>query len=55
MPSTSILVRCAFVALMLAGLVAVADSMARAQLTDAVKASSGRSARVVVYVADAAD
>jgi len=55
MLNQSILVRGALIGLILAGLLALADGIARTELARAVDASQGDSARLIVRVAGAAD
>jgi hypothetical protein len=55
MPSRPILVRVALLAVLLAGLVALADGAIRLQLDKAVQAAQSSGARVTVRIAGAAD
>ncbi|MGH1571068.1 hypothetical protein ACRAWG_10690 [Methylobacterium sp. P31] len=55
MLNRSILVRGAFIGLLLAGLVALADGITRLQLDQAVTASQNDGGRMVVRVAGAVD
>ncbi|MGH1574957.1 hypothetical protein ACRAWG_35370 [Methylobacterium sp. P31] len=55
MPSRPILVRVVLLAVLLAGLVALADGITRRQLNQAVMASQNDGGRVVARVAGVAD